>query len=682
MLTPDLKAYEQFGVDLPESTNGSGQLITTCPFCGKEKHFYLNAEDGRFQCKVCQAKGNKYSFIRRVYEQSLAATLPLHHQQLSKLRGLPSPAFGEAGIAYHGGLGRYLIPVRNGKGGFVDLCSFNGDGKLYHTAGCSSHLGGLDTLAAGGPVFIAEGPHDATALAYLLRRLKQPLAWSVLWAPGAGCFSNKSVQADCLEHLTDREVYVLFDNDSAGKDGMKVAGRVLSPIALAVYLLAWPPDRFSEGYDIDDLVREATKPYDNALDELYSWCFQYARGADPSEGPPKLQRSSVAEIVKDFESTQVSMYPGLVDALKIALAIVYSIRLGGDPIWLYIIGPPGTGKSLILEATLGSHWCIYRTSVSSKSFVSGFKIKDTKDTSLLSILPGRCLVVKDYSNVISLPQVAKDELVSMLRDAYDGKVIRNYGNRVHREYPPPNSDRSDCRFSFVAGVTKEIHVHGTSGLGERFLKFDISRTGRDDLAAINAALDDSWDAHKRQLYRAASVAAFLSREVNLDKLPTIPEWYTTRLIALIQFVGLCRSKVSRTGGDLDYEPEAESGTRVAKQLKKLSQALCWVLNLPTANQEVYSLVRQVAWDTSHSHRRNLYQRAWELGEFTSQEMSDAAGLSVSATYRNIHDMQALEIVKRVRHIQSDEKGSKSTQVWSLTKRASRLFSSAHLEEIQ
>lgn len=694
----DIGVYEQFGVLLPEECNASGQLVCDCPFCEKERHFYINSNDGRYQCKVCQRSGNRYSFIREIYEQALAATSKQDLRPFSKARKtFPVTSFIDAGVAYFAPLKRYIYPIRNKKGGYVDLCTYSviKEGKnykltkAYHCSGAIMHLGGLDKLQSSGPIFICEGPHDAASLGYAIKRMKRPPAkYTVLWAPGAGAFGTKSVLKDCQEHLKGREVYILFDHDEAGMEGMKRAGKELCGICSAVYILAWPVNddagenqRFPEGYDIDDLVRDCTVPYDDLMEELYSWCFQYARGAEPGEGPPKLKRDKIEQVIKDFQKTGVSMYPGLIDAMKISLAVAYSIRMGGDPIWLYLIGVPGAGKSLILESMLGSHWCVYRTSVTCKSFLSGFR-GDGDDNGLLNVIPGRCLVVKDYSNVISLPQAAQDELVSMLRDAFDGKVIRNYGNHVHREYPPPDSDRPDCRFSFVAGVTKEIHVHATSGLGERFLKFDIPHAGRDDIAAIRAALDDKWDSHKQALFRAASISAFLSREVDVTKPPTLPKWYMTRLEALIQIVGLARTKVSRTSGDLDYDPEPESGTRVAKTLKKLSQSLCWVLNKPIADKEVYRLVRLVAWNTSHSWRRTLYYRAWELGEFTVNELSDASSLSLSATFRHVGDMHALGILRRVRTEKPARNGTKPIQVWALTKRCHALFDAAKMGELQ
>lgn len=49
-----------------QSLTGSGQWIADCPFCGKQKHFYMNSKNGLWDCKVCLEKGNWYQFQKRV----------------------------------------------------------------------------------------------------------------------------------------------------------------------------------------------------------------------------------------------------------------------------------------------------------------------------------------------------------------------------------------------------------------------------------------------------------------------------------------------------------------------------------------------------------------------------------------------------------------------------------------
>lgn len=42
------------------------QLIATCPFCGKSKHFYINKKTQLYDCKKCHAEGSIYSLLKHL----------------------------------------------------------------------------------------------------------------------------------------------------------------------------------------------------------------------------------------------------------------------------------------------------------------------------------------------------------------------------------------------------------------------------------------------------------------------------------------------------------------------------------------------------------------------------------------------------------------------------------------
>lgn len=674
-LGPTVKLYEHFGIQLPGETNGSDQFVTDCPFCGREAHFYINSGTTQFQCKdgTCAIEGNAYSFMEKLYGVSLSETTPNALKRLSdKRKGFKRDAFIQSRIAWNAGLSSWLLPIRNEKGKLTNLLKYNGEGPWLGAVGCSQHLYGLDTLKPEGPIFLCEGQWDAIALRWLLRHSDNaPASWSVLGAPGASSLPK----ADLI-HLQNRDIYILYDHDEAGRNGTKLACKKLQAVADGIYIMAWP-ENTQDKTDIEDIIRDNPVRPEDLLSQLLGQFFHYTEGVDPTVAPPELVRTEIGELYKDFEDTGIFMYDGLKDCLALALAVICSTRLQGEPLWLYAIGDPGRGKSLVLESTLGSHSCIYRTSVNAKSFISGFKDQNHEDKSLLALLPGKALIVKDYSNVLSLPHQEQDLLVSLLREAYDGRISRTWGNQFYREYPPVDSPFKDCRFSLVAGVTKEIHARNHAGLGERFLKYEIPCTEADNMQAMLAALDDSWKTHEKQLHRTVSVKAFLDRSIDLTQLPTIPQWFKERIICLSQFVGLCRSPVSRTKGDLDFAPTPESGTRVAKQLLKLSQALCLVFNLKTANAEVYRLVRKVAWDTSHGWRRELFLHLFDRADGDdgwTNSISRDTGFSLSTVHRQLHDMLALGILTR-------RKDTDTEVFWALKPSMREILEKAKLGEV-
>lgn len=49
-----------------DTTTRTGQYICTCPFCGKEKHFYISRKTQSWDCKKCQRSGNIFKLLKEL----------------------------------------------------------------------------------------------------------------------------------------------------------------------------------------------------------------------------------------------------------------------------------------------------------------------------------------------------------------------------------------------------------------------------------------------------------------------------------------------------------------------------------------------------------------------------------------------------------------------------------------
>ena len=49
-------------IDSETKSKQNPQYIGTCPWCGKEKHFYINKHTQLFDCKKCGVNGSIYKF--------------------------------------------------------------------------------------------------------------------------------------------------------------------------------------------------------------------------------------------------------------------------------------------------------------------------------------------------------------------------------------------------------------------------------------------------------------------------------------------------------------------------------------------------------------------------------------------------------------------------------------------
>jgi DNA primase len=89
MPTNPLAVFRFHGVNLE---TGQTQAKGDCPFCGKESHFYVNAKDGRWDCKSCLESGNVSSFLSKLHAFSLKETASTDYEELAEQRHLhPNP---------------------------------------------------------------------------------------------------------------------------------------------------------------------------------------------------------------------------------------------------------------------------------------------------------------------------------------------------------------------------------------------------------------------------------------------------------------------------------------------------------------------------------------------------------------------------------------------------------------
>jgi hypothetical protein len=181
---------------------------------------------------------------------------------------------------------------------------------------------------------------------------------------------------------------------------------------------------------------------------------------------------SLQEVRAAFEAQLVIPDTAVVDA---PLAAVVAHRMGGEGLWPLLVSPPSGGKTEVIQSLSDVPEVYQLSKLTAQTFVSG--VKGDKSASLLQLLgdTGKSFVtLKDLTTVLTMHREARSEILSQLRELYDGSYVATWGTG--------KEVRWEGRLGFLAGVTPVIDtMHAvTAVLGERFTYLRLAKPARVD----------------------------------------------------------------------------------------------------------------------------------------------------------------------------------------------------------
>lgn len=657
---------------------GSKQIQGDCPFCGKEGHFYVNPVTRLWDCKVCGARGNFGQFLYAMHRQYLEYLEDPDHAHLyatlSADRQLPINAFKAWKIGYDPISEQFMIPVFDGTESLCDIKRYKPGRKTYSTPGCSSGIFNRLQINHHKKIYLCEGEWDGMAMDWLLRINKIPDACAVA-VPGAGTFKTP-----WISYFQDKDVYCMYDHDGAGEKGQLVVREKLTGTAEQLHYIHWP-DNYPTGFDVRDWVKygiKVKKPRGclRNLLQMISKDPKQPLFEDP-EAP------SVDEIKREQERLPIKadltnnelyaiyrkwLYMPNTMVLDIMFGTVFANRLEGDPVWLFFVAPPAGSKSELLMSLSWAEECYPLTSLTPHALVSGSAWGDGKDPSLLPKLDRKVLVLKDFTTILSMNYAARDEIFGILRDIYDGRTEKSFGNGLKREYK--------VKFGILAGVTPVIETFAAmnQSLGERFLKYRLPIDTKDtEEKKILKAIKNVNSELKMRAELCQAAASVIARPNPAPEgMPEFTESYVPKVVALAQLSAWMRGVVDRDKFTqmVLYKPSTEVGTRIAKQLVKLAMGIGIFRGTRLLEAYEYDCIRHIAIDSCPQRVVMVLQALYrarkkdDLEMLKTKEIVDRTFLPQATVMRIMEDLNLLRLVERIE--------VNSTYFWKLSKNVLKL----------
>lgn len=581
--------FAQHGVVL--QTAGPTQYLGPSPWADWKPKLYVNKENGLWDCKASGMAGNLNRFFEEKSKLNEALFRGTRAKALADTRGLPIAALRAWRIGWDGK--QYTIPC-SATGRCMDLRRYELGGRTMGTAGAHAGLSGVPNPGAD-VVYLAEGEWDGVATWDMVAAVGEAAA--VYAAPGANVLPTAA-----LELFRGKKVRCLYDNDDAGRKGTARVARLLAGVAAEVLYLNWPVGEYPDGYDVRDHYR--AKGPGAAWADIQGWLGPKCPGGETGAtvAPQAALAEEVAKLVgpgmppaEVLRAYRRWLYLPNPEVLDILYGVVFANRLDGDPIWLFLVAPPGGTKTELIMSLADAPLIRTISTITPRTLVSGAAVgPNAPDPSLLPQLHGRILSIKDFTTILSMPQQSRDEIFGTLREAYDGRFEKSWGTGLSRRY--------DVHFGILAGVTPIIEkfANSSSVLGERFLKYRLPRQPRlqGDDALIDAALANlNAETEMRSALQEVSKKV-LNRPPPAHP-PTIPAALRVRFRKLAQWCAVLRGVVSRERftQQVEFRPTAEVGTRLAKQLAKLAQGITLYHGRTEVDEYAYQAAIAVARGT-------------------------------------------------------------------------------------
>lgn len=333
--------------------------------------------------------------------------------------------------------------------------------------------------------------------------------------------------------------------------------------------------------------------------------------------------------------------------IDLVLGILAGNHFDSDPCWIHLISPPSGGKTEMLQSIFTCDETYFLSDFTPSALISGYKDDSKKkkkgekqeEYSLLPQLNGKLVVTKDFSLIHDKPSETRSQILSILRDVYDGYASRALGNQKPKGF--------HSKFNYITGMTPDIEKSWSlNTLGERFLMFRIQIENRREHARQSLKNANKTTGIRSVLQ--ADVKAFIN-SIPKDSIPQIEEAMEEKILDLSDLLSTCRTYVYRERNDeMMFLPLPELASRVAKQLLRVGQSVALVRGKQEVTDDEFQIMKRIALDSLPSNRRRLLKALWDLRakDRTLDVIEKKTGLAKTTTKRVLDDFRVLKVVKR------------------------------------
>jgi hypothetical protein len=282
------------------------------------------------------------------------------------------------------------------------------------------------------------------------------------------------------------------------------------------------------------------------------------------------------------------------DHVMAALGAVAANLLDGDPLWVLFVGPPGSGKTEVVQPLAGLDYVHPAATLTEPALLSGVPKKSTEKGATGGLLRQvgdfGIILTKDFSGVLSMHRDARSAVLAALREVFDGSWSRPVGTGGGKTLT------WNGKVGLIGAVTPSIDRHSAvmGALGERFVLYRLA--DKDDPNTKGRQALNNFG--RQQTMRAELAEAARSVLEPIGRYPATPltEDDKDRLTRIAGFVAKARTAVERDGYARTVQaiPEHEHSPRLVLQLAQLRAG---VLEIGADTETAWRVVTKAGLDS-------------------------------------------------------------------------------------
>jgi hypothetical protein len=676
--------YKFFGVEATKQVKDNH--VANCPFanCGKANHFYFHNTTGLYNCKKCNRSGNYYTFITQFHEALKALTTPDDYKFLETERGIPSEIFELANWHRNPNTGRWYVPYY-GSNQLLNLGAFDPNNfnpknrfRIFKAPSFDLQLYKVFNTKQYDPeILVTEGEWDALALYAAFRAMRKE-APTILGLPGATCWKeswNKSFKGKYLTFF--------FDKDQGGDQGIEVLRK--RSIGLRYSIANWGSSALPKLKLVKKNVKlkDVRDVWTNAKTKTEVLPVLLDMAATTEEDhTEELEQEEGSEVKKTFNADIESIEPvtsystfqkrikeslytsrSILQTIDAMLATSLSVRLPGEPLWLFVVGPASCGKSTVIEAFGGNNkYFDYVSKLTATSLVSGWRNTDGSDASTLHKMNEKTLFIKDMTVLLGMPDGVQQQLWDLLRDAYDGYVKITWGNGKSYE-------ATDFKFNIIAGVTPIIYKHNDASKGERFLRIDFLGNDFDEDEHMSQAWENMGQKKENKKKLSDTMLGYykhLFETFNPENVAEVPIPIRNKIMALAKVAARLQAEVVKDRNEgMIYRPRAAVATRLSLQFKNLAHALAHVRGEKVVSETTYAIIRKIGFDSCPGLNYEVINFIHKHKNVTRKSIIDTLKIPSTRVHQILTDLEQLDIVIHDKENNKSGNRGRDTYTYSL-----------------